>query len=195
MIDTIANYIFWFFIYSFLGWVNEVIIGLIFQRKFINQGFIFGPFCTVYGFGGVITTALLQFVTEWPAAVFAAGAILGATVEYVAHWLLERFYRMSRWDYAGRVLNINGRVCLINTLKFGLLVLFAVYIAQPYLESVTDTLPRVIVDGVALVVAVWFVGDVIAKFGRGNVSARNRKKFAAHHTATRAARRRRKLSI
>lgn len=39
----------YFIIYSFCGWVLESITKTIAQKKFINSGFLYGPFCPIYG--------------------------------------------------------------------------------------------------------------------------------------------------
>ena len=39
----------WFIIYSFFGWVWETCYVSIKSGKYVNRGFINGPFCTIYG--------------------------------------------------------------------------------------------------------------------------------------------------
>ena len=56
---TLECYILLFFTGAFLGWVMEVVCKLIQFGRFINRGFLIGPYCPIYGFGAVLVTALL----------------------------------------------------------------------------------------------------------------------------------------
>ena len=42
----------WFMIYSVVGWIYESILCSVAQKKFINRGFLNGPYCPIYGSGG-----------------------------------------------------------------------------------------------------------------------------------------------
>ena len=44
-IDDIIKYIFLFFLYSFAGWLMETIRVSIKSKRFIDRGFLIGPYC------------------------------------------------------------------------------------------------------------------------------------------------------
>ena len=52
----------YFLIYSFGGWVVEVIFHAVALGKVINRGFLNGPVCPVYGFGVLSVFALLNTI-------------------------------------------------------------------------------------------------------------------------------------
>ena len=52
--------IIFFFIYSFLGWLMEVILTIFKEKKFINRGFLIGPYCPIYGWGCILIILLLE---------------------------------------------------------------------------------------------------------------------------------------
>ena len=43
-------YVYFFFIYAFLGWVIEEISATVKYNRFVNRGFVNGPLCVRYGF-------------------------------------------------------------------------------------------------------------------------------------------------
>src|SRR5699024_2797271 len=67
---TLECYVLLFFTGAFLGWVLEVVCKLIQFGRFINRGFLIGPYCPIYGFGAVLVTALLTPFSASPPAVF-----------------------------------------------------------------------------------------------------------------------------
>ena len=65
------TYILLFFIYSFLGWCMEVGLSLFNEKKFINRGFLLGPYCPIYGCGVLLLTMLLSGYKDDVFALFA----------------------------------------------------------------------------------------------------------------------------
>lgn len=60
MLHTAETYILLFFIYAIFGWTMEVVCKLIEKKKFINRGFLIGPYCPIYGYGALLITILLK---------------------------------------------------------------------------------------------------------------------------------------
>ena len=58
--ETVINYILIFFSYAFAGWIIEVTLKLIQYRRFINRGFLAGPWLPIYGFGALLITAAVR---------------------------------------------------------------------------------------------------------------------------------------
>ena len=77
-----------FFIASFLGWCMEVTCKLFQFHRFINRGFMIGPYCPIYGFGAAGVTMLLSRFTEDPFAVFGLAILICGTLEYVVSVML-----------------------------------------------------------------------------------------------------------
>lgn len=111
----------YFIIYSFMGWVCESIYCSVLEKKLINRGFVSGPFCPIYGFGALAILKLLTPFTEDYMTVFVAGVIITSAVEYISSYLLEKIFQTTWWNYSNYPFNINGRVCLRNSVMFGLL--------------------------------------------------------------------------
>ena len=82
----------YFLVYSFGGWVVEVIFHAVALGKVINRGFLNGPVCPVYGFGVLSVFAMLNTIQSGghqmnDAMIFLFGIILATAVELIAGWL------------------------------------------------------------------------------------------------------------
>ena len=126
-------YVLLFFVGAVLGWCMEVICKLVQFGRFINRGFLIGPYCPIYGFGAALLTALLSRFTQDPFAVFGLAMLICGTLEYLTSWLMETLFHCRWWDYSAKRFNLNGRVCANTLIPFGLLGLLMVYFVRPWL--------------------------------------------------------------
>lgn len=123
-----------FISFSFIGWASEVTyVGIFSVHKFINRGFLHGPICPIYGVGGVLILCLPHFILKSWILLFFSSMILCTIVEYFASWILEKLFHMKWWDYSKYRFNIHGRVCLLNSLLFGVLSVLIVYFIEPFI--------------------------------------------------------------
>ena len=144
----------WFFlIYSVLGWVVEVVYCTVTEGRVINRGFLNGPVCPVYGFGmlgllsclNLIQTCLgLGSVEEADALVIFAGAmVLASSVELIAGRLLDVLFHARWWDYRSIPFNLNGYICLRFSIVWGLGGVFVIKLVHPTLaEIVMERIPQ-----------------------------------------------------
>ncbi len=108
-----------FFIYSFIGWLYETTIcSVINEKRFINRGFLIGPYCPIYGTGAVLCYLCFRDITN-VLAVFLASMIVCGIVEYFTSWIMEKMFHSTWWDYSEFPFNLNGRICLYGLLIFG----------------------------------------------------------------------------
>ena len=122
-----------FIIFSFVGWCSEVLyVGIFFEHKFVNRGFLHGPICPIYGFGGLSILLLPQSLYSTWDLLFCASMLLGTIVEYISSWILEKLFHTRWWDYSHYKFNIRGRVCLLNSVLFGALGLVIIHFVQPF---------------------------------------------------------------
>ena len=113
----VKNLIMLFFIYGFVGWLMEFISFGITSGHFANRGFLHLPILPIYGFGGVVVTMIFSKNQRY---VFIKSALIFTVLEYITSYILEKIFKLRWWDYSNNPLNINGRVCLLNCLIFGL---------------------------------------------------------------------------
>lgn len=175
----IRIYFLLFIAYSFLGWLMEVIGKLIQLKKFINRGFLIGPYCPIYGYGSILITFLLKKYTEDPVTLFFMAILLCGTLEYLTSYFMEKIYHARWWDYSQRKFNINGRVCLNTIIPFGLLGMFIIYVSNPFLIDKIQMLPEIwlniifwalliiyIVDNIVSTNIIRYVGKTTKEIGQ-----------------------------
>ena len=138
----IRIYFLLFMIYAILGWCMEVTCKLIQYKRFINRGFLIGPYCPIYGYGAILITFLFKKYTNDPVILFFMAIIICGTLEYLTSYFMEKIFKARWWDYSQKKFNINGRVCLNTIVPFGLLGLFIMYISNPFFISKIQQLPE-----------------------------------------------------
>ena len=136
--------IFWYFlIYSFGGWVIEVIFHAVALGKVVNRGFLNGPVCPVYGFGVLSVFAMINTLQSSgyqmsDGMIFLFGIILATVVELIAGWLLDVCFHARWWDYSDKPLNFHGYICLEFSIIWGLAIVLVVKVFQKYVENHTS---------------------------------------------------------
>ena len=134
----------WYFlIYSFGGWVVEVIFHAVALGKVINRGFLNGPVCPVYGFGVLSVFAMINTLQSSgyqmsDSMIFVFGVVLATVVELIAGWLLDVCFHARWWDYSAKPLNFHGYICLEFSLIWGLAIVLVVKVFQKYVENHTS---------------------------------------------------------
>lgn len=132
--DKIIEYITYFFLYSFLGWVIETIYALFIQGSFVKRGFLFGPFCPIYGFGAILLIITTKKMYKKPLLKFLIATVAFTIFEYIVSLLLESLFGLRWWDYTNDFLNIQGRVSLIYSLFWGAIGLILLEKLHPYIQ-------------------------------------------------------------
>lgn len=141
-----------------MGWVYETSICSISQKKFVNRGFLKGPLCPVYGFGALACILILYQRTENVFVLFLLGMLLTCTVEYITSVLLEKFFASKWWDYSNRRFNLNGRICLLGAVVFGVLSVLLIKVLHPHLSVLTAQVPewmQVVLAVILICLIIW----------------------------------------
>lgn len=168
-----------FIVYSFIGWAIEVIGLIIEEKRFVNRGFLIGPYCPVYGVGGIIILTLLKKYMDDPIALFIMAIVVCSTLEYFTSYIMEKLFKTRWWDYSNYKYNINGRVCLEIMWLFGVLTCFVVYVINPPLIGFLESLPHIVFNIISYSLMVIFLVDNIISFkviSNVKVSTKNVKK-------------------
>lgn len=125
----------YFIIYSIAGWILESACRSVCEKKIINTGFLNGPMCPIYGIGAIIMLLFLEKFQENPYMLFIIGFVVLSAWEYIVGMCLEKVFKTKYWDYSNQKINIKGRVCLKNSIYWGILgVVFIKYI-HPFVVS------------------------------------------------------------
>ena len=134
----IVKIILYFIVYSLLGWVMESVLKTVVQKKPVNSGFLYGPFCPIYGFGAIIMLLFLNNFKERPILLFAIAFFILSMWEYLVGWMLEKIFHTKYWDYTKNKFNIKGRVCLLNSLFWGFLGVVFIRYMHPFVVAKID---------------------------------------------------------
>ncbi|MGI6329748.1 MAG: putative ABC transporter permease [Bacilli bacterium] len=122
-------------IYSFVGWLLESTYISLYQKKLINSGFLYGPFCPIYGFGSLILIYIFKYLQYNIFLIFITSILIMSLWEYFIGWLMELIFQMKWWDYSNRFFNIKGRICLLNSFFWGILSLLLIKGLHPFIEK------------------------------------------------------------
>ena len=152
----------YFIIYSFLGWIMESTFRTIKEKKIINTGFLKGPFCPIYGFGAIIMFLFLDQFENKPILLFFIAMIILTIWEYIVGVLLEKIFKTKYWDYSDHKFNFQGRICLTNSIYWGVLgVVFVKYI-HPFIQGIISKVDIQILYYISSIITVVFLVDMIA---------------------------------
>lgn len=153
-----------FILYSFVGWCCEVILGFIIHKRFINRGFLLGPYCPIYGFGMMLIVFLLEKYMNEPIALFILSMVLCLTLEYITSYLMELIFKARWWDYSSKKFNINGRICLEYGLLFGIGGTLIMYVVHPFVMNIVGKFNGIILLLIGAILFVGFIIDNILSF-------------------------------
>lgn len=162
----LKTYILIFFTYSIAGWCMEV-IKMFFNpkyKKFINRGFLIGPYLPIYGFGVTAITFFLGKYNEDIPALFFLSIIVCGILEYMTSYIMEKLFNARWWDYSSRKYNINGRVCLETLIPFGIAGTVILHWINPIIVSLFDKIPNLPKSIIAYSLVAIIALDTIISF-------------------------------
>ena len=158
--EIVCKYFLYFIIYSFLGWFMEVCVSLWNKHKFINRGFLIGPYCPIYGWGCLAIILVVGKDTNDILGVFLKAILICSLLEYFTSYFMEKIFKIRWWDYSRRKFNINGRICLETMIPFGLGGMFIMYIVNPFFLRMLSHIPDFLLTVVSIVLALVFIFDL-----------------------------------
>lgn len=138
---TYSQLVFVMAVYSIIGWICEVIYCSVSARKFVNRGFLNGPYCPMYGIGAILILTITYPLTSNPLIIFMIAVLVSTVLEYFTGWLMEALFQIRFWDYLNEKFNLKGRICLKNSLLFGLMGLIVTCFLHPFMVSFIQNIP------------------------------------------------------
>lgn len=155
------NLIFYFTVYSFLGWGIETLYMSVQAGYFIRRGFLLGPFCVIYGFGALILIVLLIPKCKNFFQFFLGSMLLTTTLEYITGYALEKIYNRKWWDYSNLYLNLNGYIALKCTIFWGILSIFLIYLPKPHIDKLIELIPKKVGTALFYILFMFFATNGI----------------------------------
>ncbi|MDD3899276.1 MAG: putative ABC transporter permease [Syntrophomonas sp.] len=132
---------YYFIIYAFFGWLLETVYASLLDGRFINRGFLHGPFCPIYGFGSVLLIVALHPVLENVILLFIGAVVLTSVLEYLTGLVLEKIFDHKWWDYSNRRFNIRGMVCLRFSIYWGIISILMLKYLQLEVDQLVGKIP------------------------------------------------------
>ena len=152
----------YFILYSFLGWIMESVFRSICEKKLINTGFLKGPFCPIYGIGAIIMILILNSFKSNMIVLFIISMLVLTIWEYIVGYLLEKIFKTKYWDYSDHKFNFQGRICLTNSIYWGILgVAFVKYI-HPFIQNFINQIDVNILKYVTTICMIILIVDAIS---------------------------------
>ena len=133
MFNILCRWFLLFLVYSFVGWLIEVGLYLKEYKKFVNRGFLLGPYLPLYGCGALLMVFFLRKYSGDIIILFCMSTLICSVLEYMTSYIMEKIFRARWWDYSTRKFNIEGRVCLKFALCFGFGGVIVVPFVNPFL--------------------------------------------------------------
>lgn len=157
--------IWFFFLYSFAGWLLEVIYAAIQKKKFANRGFLNGPLCPVYGCGMVFLLVFLEGLVDHLFFLFLGSLVVTTLLEFFTGLLMEKLFGRKWWDYSGYKHNIGGYVCLRFSFFWAAGAVVLLRWIQPFVTEIINLIPRMAGQIILVVGIAVFICDMLVTTG------------------------------
>ena len=162
--ESLVNLILLFFAYAFLGWCIEVTLKYFQFHRFINRGFLTGPWLPIYGSGAALITIAVKGLSPLESSIgttFIISFILCGTIEYMTSFVLEKRFHARWWDYSQKPMNLHGRIWIGNLILFGLGGVLIVELFNPLLSHLSEHMSFRLREILAIVLSCIFAADYV----------------------------------
>ena len=156
---TWIQWLFFFFFYSFFGWCFESTYVSLHEKRFVNRGFIRGPFLPLYGTG-----ALMMLIVSMPfqdnlILTYVAGCVGATVLEYITGVLMETLFKVRYWDYSSQKFQVHGYICLSSSIAWGFLTILMTEIIHEPVAGVVLNFNQNILLFCVFIVSILFTAD------------------------------------
>lgn len=161
---TIIQWMFFFYLYCFLGWCFESAYVSICQRRLTNRGFLRGPFLPIYGSGATMMLVVSSPFQDNILLTYLAGCVGATVLEYVVGVTMEALFKVRYWDYTRKRFNYKGQICLSSTLTWGGFTILMTEVIHVPIERFGMLIPYKALVGITFAVTVLFFVDFALSF-------------------------------
>lgn len=161
---SIIQWLFFFYLYCFFGWIFESTFVSLKSRKFVNRGFMRGPFLPIYGSGAIMMLVVSMPFQDNIFLTYIAGCIGATALELVTGELMEALFKVRYWDYSNQRFNYKGHICLSSTVAWGFLTILMTEFLHRGVEKILYVLPPAVVTVLTLITTVYIAADFTLSF-------------------------------
>lgn len=160
MVYTFSTWLLFFYFYCFLGWVWETCYVSVLKAKWVNRGFMRGPFLPIYGSGAVVILIFtLPFRTN-AGLVFVVGMASATLLEYFTGVAMENLFHVRYWDYSSKPLNLNGHICMLSSLTWGVFSVILTLYGHAPVERFVLGMNINVLEGIVFALTVYISIDM-----------------------------------
>lgn len=161
---TFTQWLFFFYIYSFVGWIWESSYCSIKGRHPVNRGFLKGPMIPIYGSGACVMLMAAAPFRDNLILTFVSGSIIASILEYATGAAMEAIFKVRYWDYSKQPLNLNGHICLGASLGWGFATILITRVIHGPVDSLMRAIPYTVLNALTFVTTIFFVSDFSISF-------------------------------
>ena len=161
---TIAQWLLFFFFYCFFGWCFESTYVSLKKRRFVNRGFMSGPFLPIYGSGAIMMLVVSSPFRDNLVAIYFAGLVGATALEYVTGTVMEALFHVRYWDYSNQRIQYKGHICLSSSVAWGFLTLFLTQFLHKPVDRLVCGFSRVTSIVLASVIGMIALVDFVLSF-------------------------------
>ncbi|MCI6977985.1 MAG: hypothetical protein MR930_05070 [Lachnospiraceae bacterium] len=158
------QWVLYFFIYCFIGWIWETAYVSLKSGHFENRGFMNGPFLPIYGSGAIIMLFVSLPVKNSVILVFIFGSIAATLLELFTGMAMESLFHVRYWDYSYRKIQYKGHICLVSSIAWGFFSCLLVYFIHKPIESLVLSIDEGIGQLIAIIVTICATADFATSF-------------------------------
>ena len=166
--DAMKYYFNVFIIYSMIGYIWETLFK-VFGNEGINNGFLYGPWIPVYGFGCCLIIFIMRLVFNRIKTsrllkiilVFIISTCSLTFLEYLGGNLIEIITGETFWDYSNLKYNYGNYIALEISLAWGFMAIFLIYFIKPIVDKIIKKIPSILTYLVLLTIFMDFVITLI----------------------------------
>lgn len=163
-IYTLHKWLLLFYLYCFIGWIWESCYVSLKKHKWMNRGFLKGPLLPIYGSGAIVVLISTLTVENNLLLVFVIGVISATILEYITGVAMEKLFHVRYWDYSKEPFNINGHICLISSLAWGVFSVLLVRFVNPNIARLVIIIPNGISEVISYIITVFITIDAVQSF-------------------------------
>lgn len=158
------QWVLYFFIYCFIGWIWETAYVSLKSGHFENRGFMNGPFLPIYGSGAIIMLFVSLPVKNSVILVFIFGSIAATLLELFTGMAMESLFHVRYWDYSYRKIQYKGHICLVSSIAWGFFSCLLVYFIHKPIESLVLSIDEGVGQFIAIIVTICATADFATSF-------------------------------
>lgn len=151
-----------FIAYGIIGYFLEVITTSLEQKKInLTRGFLVGPIVPIYGVGSLLITLFLSTYRNDLVVLFVMSLVLCSVVEFTTSYIMEKAFKLRWWDYSHMKYNLDGRICLLNAVLFGIGGVLVVKYVNNILFIIINSMTSIVFNILFYILLIIFITDLV----------------------------------